>query len=160
MTNRDFFASRLTNEIPGFTKVLRALPGDRLDYRPHERNTSAGQLAWQIVTEMTALIQLFDNDGTIDYKVTPPPATTEEMAAKLEESARTVAERAKGASDELWNKPGKFLWGGQVVWEAPVSELAWGFLFDMVHHRGQLTVYLRPMGGKVPAVYGPSADEQ
>ena len=47
-----------------------------------------------------------------------------------------------------------------MAWEDTVQNMLWGFLFDMVHHRGQLSSYLRPMGGKVPAIYGPSGDEQ
>lgn len=49
--------------------------------------------------------------------------------------------------------------GGDAVWETTMDEFVWGFLFDAVHHRGQLSTYLRPMGGKVPSIYGPSADD-
>ncbi len=48
---------------------------------------------------------------------------------------------------------------GKVLWTDTLENMVWGFLFDMVHHRGQLTAYIRPMGGKVPAIYGPSADD-
>jgi uncharacterized damage-inducible protein DinB len=48
--------------------------------------------------------------------------------------------------------------GDYVAWEGAAGEIMWGFLFDKIHHRGQLSTYLRPMGGKVPAIYGPSAD--
>jgi DinB family len=53
-------------------------------------------------------------------------------------------------------------WDGTLEWfgsQRPVLPIAWGFLFDIVHHRGQITTYLRPMGAKVPQIYGPSADE-
>jgi uncharacterized damage-inducible protein DinB len=52
-----------------------------------------------------------------------------------------------------------FMYGGQQVNNSSVSDNAWGFLLDMIHHRGQLTTYLRPMGSTVPQIYGPSADE-
>lgn len=158
-TNQQFFAQRLKGEIPAFVKVLRALPADKLDYRPHEKNTAAGALAWQVVSEMTSLIGLFDS-GTINYGGYGDAPSPDDMAAKLEEAANTLVERAPSVPDDKWNGPGKFLWMGTPVWEATVSELAWGFLFDLVHHRGQLSAYLRPMGGKVPAIYGPSGDEQ
>ena len=48
---------------------------------------------------------------------------------------------------------------GSPAWEDTISQMFWGFLFDAVHHRGQLSTYLRPMGGKVPSIYGPSADD-
>jgi len=54
----------------------------------------------------------------------------------------------------------KFIYGGAAVWEDTLQNMLWGYLFDMVHHRGQLSAYLRPMGGKVPSIYGPSADDQ
>jgi uncharacterized damage-inducible protein DinB len=53
-------------------------------------------------------------------------------------------------------------WGGQLDFfgkQRPASPMAWSFLFDIVHHRGQITTYLRPMGSTVPQIYGPSADE-
>jgi uncharacterized damage-inducible protein DinB len=49
---------------------------------------------------------------------------------------------------------------GHVIWESTRGGMAWGMLFDLIHHRGQLSVYIRPMGGKVPSIYGPSGDEQ
>ena len=53
-------------------------------------------------------------------------------------------------------------WGGSLEFfgsQRPASPMAWSFLFDIVHHRGQITTYLRPMGSTVPQIYGPSADE-
>jgi uncharacterized damage-inducible protein DinB len=157
--NQQFFAHRLKNEIPGFVKMIRALPADKLDYRPHEKNTPAGTLALQIVSEMEALIGLFENGAIAmsGYGDVPP---IEELATRFERAANTVAERATAIDDAGWNAPGKFSFGGHVAWEAPALDLAWGFLFDLVHHRGQLSAYLRPMGGKVPAIYGPSADDR
>ncbi len=158
-SNQQFFAQRLKNEIPAFVKVLRALPADKLDYRPHEKNTPAGALAWQVATEMVSLTGLLD-DGTINYGGYGDPPSPEEMAAKLETAANALVERAPSVPDEKWNGPAKFLWNGTPVWESTMLDLAWGFLLDMIHHRGQLSAYLRPMGGTVPAIYGPSADEK
>ena len=52
-----------------------------------------------------------------------------------------------------------FSYGDRVYFEAPLGHMFWIGLFDAIHHRGQLSVYLRPMGGKVPSIYGPSADD-
>jgi uncharacterized damage-inducible protein DinB len=62
--------------------------------------------------------------------------------------------------DAAWNKNGQFFSGGKMVSEQPIGRFLWMILFDAVHHRGQLTTYIRPMGGKVPPVYGPSADSR
>jgi uncharacterized damage-inducible protein DinB len=51
------------------------------------------------------------------------------------------------------------LMDGGAAWEDSIGEMVWGFLFDEVHHRGQLSTFLRPIGGKVPSIYGPSADD-
>lgn len=156
MNNREFFAQRLKMEIPAFVSVIRAMPEDQLDYKPHEKNTPAGALAWQIATEMGGLVNLLETSD-IDYTMAERPSM-DEVASAVERHANTVAERVLTTADERWDGPGRFLYNGHVVWEASVSDIAWGFLFDMVHHRGQLSAYLRPMGGKVPAIYGPSAD--
>lgn len=157
MPTPQFFAERLAAETPAFVKVAKALPPDRLDYKPHERSTAAGSLAWQIALELAAFKDLFET-GTIDYKQDRYPDASE-IVATTERSLESAIAAVKNVSDERWNGPAKFLWGGNVVWEASVSEMAWGFLFDLIHHRGQLSSYIRPMGGKVPAIYGPSADE-
>lgn len=158
MSTREFFANRLAHEVPAFLKVIRALPEGKLDYKPHERNTAAGQLAWQIATEVGSLQELF-RTGDINYEQGPTPSSVDEIASAFERNAQQTIDAIKSTSDERWDGPGRFLWGGQVAWAATVSEIAWGFLFDMIHHRGQLTAYIRPMGGKVPAVYGPSGDD-
>ena len=73
--------------------------------------------------------------------------------------AAAINERLGRLDETAWQKSGRFLFGGTPVWEAPIGEMIWGFLFDAIHHRGQLSTYLRPMGGKVPAIYGPSGDD-
>ena len=73
-------------------------------------------------------------------------------------STKGLRKRLEKMDDAGWKKPAKFLMGGKVANEGPTSEWLWGFLHDMIHHRGQLSTYIRPMGGKVPSVYGPSAD--
>ena len=67
----------------------------------------------------------------------------------------------QNASDEDWeNGMGVLDMGEGGKWEDKKYNMAWGFLFDAIHHRGQLTTYLRAMGAKVPSIYGPSADTQ
>jgi DinB family len=159
MSTREFFAERLAAELPAFNSVIRALPGDRLDYRPHEKNTAAGNLAWQLAVEMSQIPDLF-RTGEIDWIPGKGPASIDEIADAFARNGEAALAAAKSVDEERWNAPAKFKWNGEVAWETTVSDMAWGYLFDMVHHRGQLTAYLRPMGGKVPACYGPTADSQ
>ncbi len=63
-------------------------------------------------------------------------------------------------SEEDWNGKAMMMSGEKVEWETTKGKMVWGLLFDLIHHRGQLSVYLRPMGGKVPSIYGPSGDTE
>ncbi|MDQ3283398.1 MAG: DinB family protein [Acidobacteriota bacterium] len=156
MSTREFFAQRLEAEIPAFVNVIRALPADRLDYKPHEKNTSAGDLAWQIAEELRGLAGLMET-GEISMGPSAHPSV-DEIATAVEREAKRAVESVRNGSDEQWSRAAKFSWAGNAVWEVPADQMAWGFLFDLVHHRGQLSTYLRPMGGKVPSIYGPSGD--
>jgi uncharacterized damage-inducible protein DinB len=160
MSNAEFFAKRLAAEIPAFGRVLRALPPDQLHYKPHERSTDARHLAWQLAYELRDLVDMFET-GSCSYDPTAPvPQTLEEIVTAFERNAERAVETAKNAKDDRWDDPAKFSVGEHVVWETTIGEMAWGFLLDLIHHRGQLSTYIRPMGGKVPSVYGPSGDER
>jgi uncharacterized damage-inducible protein DinB len=145
-------------EFPTFVRVLKALPRDRLDYRPDPKARTAAELAWVMAAEEAALLELLDT-GTVEWKEEKPPSTVDEIVAAYERSATAVTERLEQLDEAGWQKKGTFTMGGETAWEAPIDDMVWGFLFDAVHHRGQLSTYLRPMGGKVPSIYGPSADD-
>lgn len=157
MSTREFFAQRLAAELPAFSKVIRALNAEQCGYRAHEKNMCSGDLAWQLAQEMGGLADLFEK-GEINMGPSERPSLGD-IADALDRNGKLAVERAQSVSEEKWNANGRFLWGGHVAWEAPASELAWGFLFDMIHHRGQLSTHIRPTGGKVPAIYGPSGDD-
>ena len=158
MRNYEFFATCIDKETPVFARVFRAVPAEKLDYKPHEKNTAAGDLIFQMEQEITALADIFET-GQVNMGPRKRPDSLEEMATNFERSAKRVAEEARTTSDERWKAPAKFLFDGNVAWETTTAEMAWGFLFDLIHHRGQLSVYIRPMGGKVPSIYGPSGDD-
>ena len=158
MTNLEFCKSRRKAELPAFVRVLKALPQGRLDYRPDPKARTAAELASVIVAEEAALVALLDT-GTIQWKEEAPARSVEEIVAAFERNAAAVDERLARLDDAGWEKKGRFLMEGSPAWEDTVGQFLWGFLFDAVHHRGQLSTYLRPMGGKVPSIYGPSADD-
>jgi len=158
MTNLEFCVARRKAESPTFLKVLKALPPGRLDYRPEPRSRTAAELAWLIAAEEAALVSLLDT-GVVNWKEEKPPATLDQIVATYEKSAAAVDAAVRRVGDAGWEKKGKFLMGDGPAWEDTIGQFVWGFLFDQIHHRGQLTTYLRPMGGKVPSIYGPSADD-
>jgi uncharacterized damage-inducible protein DinB len=82
-----------------------------------------------------------------------------ESIAAYEQNAANLEARLSRLDDAKWDSPAKLLAGDQVAWETTLGDMLFGFLFDAIHHRGQLSSYLRPMGAKVPSIYGPSADD-
>jgi uncharacterized damage-inducible protein DinB len=82
------------------------------------------------------------------------------MLEKFEIWSKELRDRVSKMDDEAWDRTAQFYFNGKMVSEQPVGGFLWFILFDAIHHRGQLSAYLRPMGGKVPAIYGPSADTQ
>lgn len=158
MNAKEYFVQRWEAEQRAFRNVLAAVPGDKLEYRPHERSTCAGDLARQLAGEQRDLVTLLDTHH-VSF-VPHPHGTIEEILADWDKATSDLRERLGKADSVNWEAPAKFSVGEQVVWEEPLGGMLYGFLFDMVHHRGQLSSYLRPMGAKVPAIYGPSADDQ
>jgi uncharacterized damage-inducible protein DinB len=158
MTTREFYIKRHEVEFPAFVKVLKALPADKLDYKPHERSPSAQQLANTIAGEFAVCVDVV-NTRRGEWK-DGPSQTLDQMVATFEKSSKALRELVAKLDDAAWNAPAEFYYGGQKVSESSVSDFLWMCFFDAIHHRGQLTTYLRPMGSKVPAIYGPSADEK
>jgi RimJ/RimL family protein N-acetyltransferase/uncharacterized damage-inducible protein DinB len=155
--HREFFAECLKAEGPKFVRVLKALPADKAAYRPHERCSSAGDIAWLLASELGDACEIVDK-GKIDFAMRPTPAIAQAIS-EYERNLNDLQTRVASVSDAAWDRPAKFIVDGKVVWEAPMGDMLFGFLFDAIHHRGQLSSYLRPMGGKVPSIYGPSADD-
>jgi uncharacterized damage-inducible protein DinB len=86
--------------------------------------------------------------------------TSEALVKALETSAADARAALAGTTDEFLMTPWKLLARGQVVMETPRWEMIQDTINHWAHHRGQMTVYLRLMGAKVPALYGPSADDK
>jgi uncharacterized damage-inducible protein DinB len=158
MNSREHYAQCFKSERPTFVRVLRAVPSDRCTYRPHEKSTCAGDLAWLLAAELHDACELVDHHE-VNYVLTPAPATLDESIAAYERNAGELEKRLAELDDDAWGQKARFLVNGTPAWEAPLGDMLWGFLFDAIHHRGQLSSYLRPMGAKVPSIYGPSGDD-
>jgi uncharacterized damage-inducible protein DinB len=133
-------------------KVLSRIP-DGSDYRPDPKSRTARDIAWQIVNEEKMIIEALEN-GTAAWAPGPVPATLKELAEIYERQSADIVRRLQALPSARWDGTMEFF-GSQ----HPASRMAWSFLFDIVHHRGQITTYLRAMGSTVPQIYGPSADE-
>jgi uncharacterized damage-inducible protein DinB len=157
-TTREFFTECFAAEKPKFLRVFAAVPADKLSYRPHERSSTAADITWLLASELGDACSVIKN-GEVDFKMVPPPATLKEAVDVYEKNASELEKCLASVDDAAWERPARFKMDGNVVWEAPLGDMLYGFLFDAIHHRGQLSTYLRPMGGKVPSIYGPSADD-
>ena len=152
MDEKSLFTQFWTNESKTTREVLSRIPeGSR--YRPDPNSRTAHEIAWQIVCEEKMIIEALES-GRAVWEPPPMPATMREVLEAYEKQSATLPGRWKALPAEKWEGSLE-LFGTQ----RPASPLAWSFLFDIVHHRGQITTYLRPMGAKVPQIYGPSGDE-
>lgn len=157
MNNLEFCIERRKAELPASVRVLKALPGARLDYRPDPKARSAADLAWVLASEEVGLLELIEK-GSMEWKEVPAPPLGE-IVATYERAANAVNERLAALDAAAWERKVAMTAGGAAVWQDTLGNMVWGFLFDAIHHRGQLSTYLRPMGGKVPSIYGPSGDD-
>jgi uncharacterized damage-inducible protein DinB len=158
MTQREFYLDRRRAEVPVFLKVLQSLPADRIGYKPHDRSPSAEQLVWTLTSELRACLDVVTQNRA-EWNAQPPPPLSE-MLELFERWSNELTELVAKMDEASWTRVAQFYYGGKVVSEQPVGQFLWFILFDAIHHRGQLSAYLRPMGGTVPSIYGPSADSR
>jgi uncharacterized damage-inducible protein DinB len=152
MEEKALFVGFWTAESKTTRAVLSRIPEDSA-YKPDPKSRTAHEIAWQIVTEEKMLIDAMEA-GTATFDNAPVPTTMAEVLATYDAQNASMATRWAALPAERWSGTMDFF-GTQ----RPASVMAWGFLFDIIHHRGQITTYLRPMGSTVPQVYGPTADE-
>ncbi len=146
------FTKFWTNESKTTSKVLSRIPEDS-EYRPDPKSRTAKEIAWQIIAEEKMIIDALET-GKVAWAPPPLPVTMKEVVDAYTEQSSGMEKRWNAVPDENWT--GKLDFMGH---DADAAAMAWSFLFDIVHHRGQITTYLRPMGAKVPRIYGPSGDE-
>jgi uncharacterized damage-inducible protein DinB len=157
MPPREFFQQRWAKESPAFQRVLHALPTAEYAYTPHERSPSAAQIVWTLALEAKVCSELID-DGQSNWEPGPLPADPDGIISAWETHTANLSERIESLDEAAWRRNARFSVHGRLAWEAPLGELLWHMFFDSIHHRGQLSTYIRPMGGTVPSIYGPSGD--
>lgn len=156
--NHAFFISCFRNEIASTASLFRSLPADQLDYRPHAVSRSAREIVEHLLTHLVDMA-VIPHETVCEETLTYPVSDPADAAAQYEALCGTVLDAVSGLSAEQWETvPVELRIHGTPVVTLPRTNMMWFFFFDIIHHRGQLSTYVRPMGGAVPSIYGPSAD--
>ena len=157
MDQKALFLQFWEKEARAIRTVISRIP-EGSDYRPDPKSRLAREIAWLIVREEMVLTEGLEK-GELEWKERPAPATVKEVLQTYDRHHDSLTTKLKALATSGWERKVPFIYQGQEVMSDTGYDTAWGFLFDIIHHRGQLTTYLRPMGAKVPQIYGPSADE-
>jgi uncharacterized damage-inducible protein DinB len=161
----EYLQAEFDREVERSRRTLEEVPDGKYDWKPHEKSMIFGYLANMVATIPT-WISMEINQPELD--VAPEEGskmerkrmeTSGELIAALDKSAADARAALKETTDEHLETPWKLLARGKVVLEQPRYEMIQDTIHHWAHHRGQMTVYLRLMGAKVPAIYGPSADD-
>jgi hypothetical protein len=167
MTITELLLAELDREAAGIRKTLERVPEGKNDWKPHEKSMPLGYLA-TIVATIPGWLDMVVNMDELDInppggsRFRPPEwKTRNELLAQFESSLKKGRGVLKTTTDDrLLNTTWRMLSSGKLMSEQPrYVAIRDGVLNHMAHHRGQLTVYLRLNQERVPAIYGPSADE-
>jgi len=160
MSNLEFFKACWNNELNATLNIFKALPNDKLGYKPHEINRTAYEIVEHLVGHSVDLVTIASS-GLCDEMLTYNFSNVEEAAAVYQNKSDELIKVLNSLTDEQWeNEDVELTINTNPFITLKRSQMMWFFFFDIIHHRGQLSAYVRPMGGKNPAVYGYSADSQ
>jgi uncharacterized damage-inducible protein DinB len=156
---KEQYKATYERELPITKKVLRAYPADKGHYKPHEGNNTALQIAWTFVVENSIAMAALKGPLNLGGGFPPAPAKFEDVIIAYDKSSKELIDAVMATADSRLAEKINFPTGKNQMGEMPVIDFLWFMLMDSIHHRGQLSVYIRPAGGKVPSIYGPSGDE-
>ena len=165
MNIAEYLLNEMNREAQRSRAALQEVPAGKYDWKPHEKSMIFGYLADMVATMPTWITMQIKQD---ELDVAPqngskikrePKETSDALVKALEESVASARQAFAETSDEHLKTQWKLLARGNVVMEAPRYEMIQDTINHWSHHRGQMTVYLRLLGAKVPAIYGPSADD-
>jgi uncharacterized damage-inducible protein DinB len=162
-TSKTRFLDAYHKEHATTMRVLRAYPPSKLDLRPHPKGKSARELAAvfssNVGLALKALTTGFDWSKPPARPQSAPAESLDAIVAQLERDHAKFVEIVEKAPDHQLNGTVQFFVAPKQLGDVPMLDFLWMTLFDQVHHRGQFSVYLRMADGKVPSIYGPTADE-
>ena len=167
MDLKTYLLEQLEREGAASRKALERVPEGRNGWKPHEKSMELGMLAALVATMpgwvalMVDLDELDLNDSSNEGLKTKPVATRAELLKALDHAMEKGRKALSGTTEEHLKTPWRFVYGEHVLDEqARYIQIADSVFAHLAHHRGQLTVYMRLNEASVPALYGPSADEQ
>ena len=161
----DALLPEFDREMGQTRKVLDRVPDGQFDWRPHPTSVTLGRLAEHLV-EMPQWATTTMAQSELDMMTPRPadyqsPATRAEVLALLDANLKVARASLVNKTDGEFDAPWKLKAGGKEVFTMPKASVIRFFVLNhMVHHRGQMAVYLRMLGVKIPSIYGPSGDEQ
>ena len=161
----ELFLDELNREVDRSRRALQQVPAGKYDWKPHDKSMQFGYLA-DMVASIPSWIVMEITQPELDVapaqpRMKPEPKdTSEALVAALDKTAAECRAALEKTTDDHLMTPWRLLARGKVVIEAPRHVMIRDTINHWAHHRGQMTVYLRLMGAKVPALYGPSADDQ
>lgn len=158
------FIGELQHEAASTRKLLERIPNEQFAWQPHQKSMPLGRLATHIA-ELPGWITMTLNTNELNwdnFEYKPPVINSrEDMVTLLDKNVTDAIEALKNATDEEMMKPWAMKRGGQTLMEMPkVSVIRTMAMNHLIHHRGQLTVYLRENDVPLPGIYGPTADEK
>ncbi len=154
------YLAELESEYTATKKCIEAVPETAYDFKPHEKSMNLGSLVL-MSAEIPQWIALTIEQGVIDFATYPrfTAKNTADMSSHFDECMAMARKALSSVSDEQMTKPFELKMSGKLLFSQPTGDSIMSSLNHWVHHRGQLTVYLRLNGLKVPSIYGPSGDE-
>lgn len=157
------FLDTFDRECQTTLKVLRAYPEDKLDLKPSDKSKTARELAWVFAAECGLGAHVW-NDALANGMPAgggppAPPAKWSDLVAGVEKALADYRSLVAAASDEDLDRNVHFFTAPKTMGQMSRHQFIWFLLHDHIHHRGQFSVYLRMAGGKLPSIYGPTADE-
>jgi uncharacterized damage-inducible protein DinB len=161
MSASDDLLKEFDPEMATTRRVLERVPADRLDWKPHSKSMSLGKLATH-VTELPRWGLRIQNDTwTVGSEKAPPLESTADFLARFDDNVRQSRDAIAASTDAELGREFTVTREGRPFFTLEKRSLLRRVLLNhMIHHRGQLTVYLRMNDVPLPAVYGPTADEQ
>ncbi|MEI6945769.1 DinB family protein [Paraflavisolibacter sp. H34] len=156
--------NELRHEADSTRKMLERVPADKFGWKPHEKSMSLASLSSHVAELFSWLTMTLTTDE-LDFatnKYQPfVPQSTQQLLDFFEDNLKKGTETLAATSDEDMMKHWKLRHGDHIILDLPRMAVLRSFVFNhLVHHRGQLSVYLRLLDVPVPGMYGPSADER
>jgi uncharacterized damage-inducible protein DinB len=160
MTFAESFLEEFDPEMAATRRMLERLPESKLDWKPHAKSKSLGELATHIAELPRFGLRIHEDTWTAGSEKSPPMKTVAGFLARFDENVRESREAIAAMSDTDLDKDFAVLRQGQVFFALKKRAVLRRILLNhSIHHRGQLSVYLRLNDVPLPAVYGPTADE-